>query len=63
MQYAVRLFVLSPAPGAPETFAVEAPTLDDLREVVLEEIQTRKLKLRALSFGPRHIVVYAEMMA
>lgn len=66
MQYPVRLFVLPPTrdsgtpPGPPETFTVEASTLEGIREAVLGEIEGRALKLRALSLGPKYVVLYAE---
>lgn len=66
MQRAVRLFVIAKeqAPIGPpkpaETFSVEAPTIDGLRDAVRTAVESRGLKLRSVSFGPKGLVAYAE---
>ena len=66
MQRAVRLFVIprdhipSGSPNPPQTFSVQAPSLDVCGDEVRREIEARSLRLRSISFGPKDIVAYAE---
>lgn len=69
MQRAVRLFIITKdrAPAGPpkpaETFSVNAPTTDGLRDAVRTAIVERGLVLRSVSFGPKDLVAYAEESA
>jgi hypothetical protein len=66
MQRPVRLFIIAKdrAPAGPprpaETFSVDAPTTDGLRDAVRAEIAERGLVVRSVSFGPKNLVAYAE---
>lgn len=69
MQRAVRLFIITKdrAPAGPpkpaETFSVNAPTTDGLRDAVRTAVVERGLVLRSISFGPKDLVAYAEESA
>ncbi|MCG8418789.1 MAG: hypothetical protein MJE77_12700 [Proteobacteria bacterium] len=69
MKRIVNLFVLPAgrAPGAPggppepaKEFSVEAPTLDQLREVTRTRLIADGYRVRSISFGPRGLIAYAE---
>lgn len=66
MQRPVRLFIIAkdrtPAgpPRPAETFSVDAPTTDGLRDAVRAAIAERGLVLRSVSFGHKNLVAYAE---
>ncbi|MCA9633104.1 MAG: hypothetical protein KC766_35875 [Myxococcales bacterium] len=66
MQRAVRLFIITKdrAPAGPpkpaETFSVNAPTTDGLRDAVRAAVSERGRVIRSVSFGPKGLVAYAE---
>ncbi len=66
MQRTVKVFVIPPdrAPGGPpeaaRQMAVEARTIDGLREAARTKLAAEGFRVRSLSLGPKGLVAYVE---
>lgn len=66
MQHMVKLFIIPAArcPGGPpepaREIAVEAETLDQLREATRERLTAEGYRVRSISHGPQGLIAYAE---
>ncbi len=56
-------FLVAGGTQAPEpalTLDISAATMDGLREAATAALEARGMKVRAISFGPKGLVAYAE---